>query len=246
MISARRTADPVHLTALALAVLCTATLFARPAFAVPVTLCGPTICYEFDNDPGVNAGISLFGSPSLLGGSDTLEFTPGAFTAASSGGMVTTSAVFQFSRVWSIGGAEIASITVAESGDYQILSSGSVNANLWLQVVDQVNDNGLPGFPEFVQQLSNWNTSAPTGFAFAPWSLSDTVAPAALFSDLASIVDLQIQNVLQAYVAPGSGGYAYIQKKLTLTTSVVPVPASVWLFAGALGLLGGLRRRDAC
>lgn len=215
-----------------------------PASAALVTLCGPNICYEYDNDPAVNAGITLFGAPSLLSMSDVLEFTPTAFSASSSGGPVTTSAVFQFKRIYSIGGEEIASITVAESGDYQILQAGGwVNANLRLQVVDQTNDNPTPGFPEVVAPQFNWNSSTVTGFPLANWSLTGTVTPAASFDDLATVVDLQIQNMLQAF-AP-AGGFSYIQKKLTLTTAVVPVPAAVWLFGSGLALLGWLRRRPS-
>ena len=81
-------------------------LVSAPVSAALVTLCGPNVCYEYDNDPAVNAGITLFGAPSLLGMSDVLEFTPTAFSASSSGGVATTSAVFQFKRIYSIGGGE--------------------------------------------------------------------------------------------------------------------------------------------
>ena len=153
----------------------TAGMTALPAAAVPVTLCGPTICYEYDNNPLVNAGISLFGAPVLLGGSDTLKFNPTAFNADSDPGTLaipgpTVTSVFQFTRVYTTNGGEIASISVTESGDYQILDGGSstgfVNVNMRLQSVDNV-DNGAqtPGFPEYVNPIFNWNTTTPTGFA---------------------------------------------------------------------------------
>jgi hypothetical protein len=90
----------------------------------------------------------------------------------------------------------------------------------------------------------NWNTSTPTGFSLVNWSLTGTVTPAALFSDLATDIDFSIQNTLQAFAA--SPDYALVQKKLSLTitaVSTVPVPAAVWLFGSGLGLLGLLRRR---
>jgi hypothetical protein len=222
--------------------------FSTPANAVLVTLCGPTICYEYDNNPGVNAGITLFGSPSLLGFSDTLEFTPTSFsaTAAGSGGFQQAVAVFQFSRVYTTNGGEIANITVTESGDYQILNGGTVNVNMRLQVVDKVNDDGLPPFPELLNPIFNWNTSTPTGFSGANWSLAGSVNPAATFTDLANVVDLQIQNTLQAFTyAPGN--FATLFKKLTLTTTttVVPVPAAGLLLGSALGVTGLFRRRRA-
>jgi hypothetical protein len=148
--------------------------------------------------------------------------------------------------VYSIAGAEIVSFTVNESGDYRIINGGTVSASLRLQSVDKVN-NGLGGsFPEVTvsSPIPNWNTSTPTGLVFQNWSLSASLTPAAAFQDLASVVDLQIQNTLDAFTF-ASGQQAFIQKKLTLVTSVVPVPAAVWLFGSALAGIGFLRRRAA-
>lgn len=233
-----------------------------PASAAIVQLCGPTICYEYDNNPLANAGLTLFGAPTLLGGSDTLSFTPTSFNADSDPGTLAipspiVSAVFQFTKIFTTNGGEIASITVTESGDYQILDGGPdtgfVNVNMRLQSVDLV-DNGAvtPGFPEVTSPLFNWNSTTPTGFGLANWSLSGTINPAALFTDLATELDLQIQNTLQACsslvpseCSAGTGDdYAFIAKKLTLeATSTVPVPPAVWLFGSAVGLLGWMRRR---
>jgi hypothetical protein len=215
-----------------------------PAQAVPVTLCGTSICYEYDNDVSVNQGISLYGAPTLLSG-NTIKFVPSNFKAESSSGFSTTVAVFKFSRVYTTDGGEVASITVTESGDYQIFGTGSVNVNMRLQGVDNV-DDGAPtwGLPETTAPQFNWNTSTPTGFALANWSLTGVIKPAALFSDLATDVDFSIQNTLQAYTT--SGNYASVQKKLSLqvtAVSTVPVPAAAWLFGSALGLSSLMRRR---
>jgi hypothetical protein len=234
-----------------------------PAESAIVQLCGPTICYEYDNNPVANAGLTLFGAPTLLGGSDTLSFTPTAFNADSDPGTLlipgpTVSTAFQFTRVFTTNGGEIAAITVSESGDYQIIdggaSTGFVNVNMRLQSVDLVDDGAATiGFPELTNPLFNWNTTTPTGLALANWSLSGTITPAALFTDLATEIDLQIQNTLQACSSSlpsqctgGTGtDYAFIAKKLTLTatSTVVPVPAAAWLFGGGLGLLAWIRRR---
>ncbi len=224
------------------AVGCVLSLVGGIAQAVPVTLCGPNICYEYDDDPLVNAGVAGFGLPTLLGGSDSLEFTPTNFQAAASGpnGFDTNTQIFQFDRVYSISGEDIASITVAESGDYQIINGGTVNVNLRLQVVDQVDDGGLPGFPEVLVDNFNWNTSTPTGLTTDEWALTGEVFPGAEFVDLANDVDLQIQNTLQAFT-PATGGFAQIDKKLVLTVATVPVPATVWLLISGLATLLGFR-----
>lgn len=219
-----------------------------PAQAVPVTLCGTSICYEYDNNAGVNPGIALYGAPTLLSG-NTLSFVPTNFNADSDYGSPiptpTSVAVFKFTRVYTTNGGEVASITVAESGDYQIIGAGAVNANMRLQSVDNIDDGApTPGFAESTAPQFNWNTSTPTGFALANWSLTGVITPAALFSDLATDVDFSIQNTLQAFAT--SGNYAFIQKKLSLTVtaaSTVPVPAAVWLFGSALGVFGFMRRK---
>ena len=145
---------------------------ALPAQAVPVTLCGTSICYEYDNDANVNQGISLYGAPTLLSG-NTLRFVPSSFNADSDYGSPiptpTSTAVFKFSRVYTTNGGEVASITVTESGDYQIKElGGEVNVNMRLQSVDNVDDGApTPGFAEVTAPQFNWNTSTPTGFALA-------------------------------------------------------------------------------
>lgn len=227
--------------------------FALPgaALAAPVTLCGPNVCYEYDNNPAINAGITLFGAPTLLIGSDTLAFTPTAFSAsATNGAIVTTTATFQFSRVYSTNGAEIVDITVNEDGDYRILGGGTVSASIRLQSLDIVN-NGGGGFPQVAITNPNpsFTASTPTGtFAapgsFANWNLSASLSPAAAFQDLATEVNFQIQNTLSAFTF-GSPQLAFIQKKLTITTTLVPVPAAVWLLGSALAGVGFLRRRPA-
>lgn len=219
-----------------------------PANAAPVTLCGTSICYEYDNDVLVNPGISAYGAPALLSG-DTLKFVPSNFNADSDYGSPIPSPtrveVFKFTRVYTTNGGEVASISVTESGDYQIIGEGFVNVNMRLQSVDNVDDGmATPGFAEVTNPQFNWNTTTPTGGPLVNWSLTGTVTPAALFSDLATDIDFSIQNTLQAFAT--SPNYAFVQKKLSLTVtavSTIPVPAAVWLFGSSLGLLGWLRRR---
>ncbi|MEZ5564968.1 MAG: VPLPA-CTERM sorting domain-containing protein [Gammaproteobacteria bacterium] len=231
------------------AVVLAAALFSMPANAALVTLCGPNICYEYDNNPAVNAGITLYQAPSLLAGSDTLEFTPTAFNATSAngntppGGLATTQAIFQFSKIYAIGGGEIGQMTVTESGDYRIINGGTVSASLRIQVVDKTNE-GIGPFPEVITDIQNFTTSTPTGFTPQNWSLLSTWSPAALMVDPAYVVDLQIQNTLDALTSV-SGEQAFIAKKLSLVATVVPVPGAALLLGSALGVFGWARRRPA-
>jgi hypothetical protein len=244
-------------SALGLCLALSLTAFASTARAALVQLCGPTVCYEFDNNAGVNTGITYYGLPTLLAGSDTIKFSPTQFSVDSDPGTAaipgpTLTAVFAFTRVWSLYGMEIGSIDVSESGDYQVLGDATVAANLRVQVVDLVDDwSPTPGFPEQIVDNQLFSTSTPTGLPLANWSLASSVSPSAVFTDLATSVDLSIQNTLQAFEGPG-GGYGFIAKKLLLTVSttgslppenVVPVPAAVWFMGSALGLLGFARRR---
>lgn len=226
--------------------LTTALLGAAPAEAALVTLCGPNVCYEYDNNPAVNSGITLFGAPSLLTNSDSLIFTPTAFSAsAANGGFQSVKSVFQFSRVYTKNGAEILDITVNESGDYRIINGGIVSSSIRLQSVDRVNDGG-GAFPQVAvtSPIPNFNSSTPTGITPVNWQLTASISPAAVFQDLANVVDLQIQNLLDAFTfAPGQN--AFIQKKLVLaTTTIVPVPAAALLLGSGLVGLGFLRRRQ--
>ena len=114
-------------------------------------------------------------------------------------------------------------------------SGNSVNSALRLQVVDKFDDGGLPGFPETANVIVNVSASAPTGFLPKNWFLPAQIDPSALFTDLASVVDLQIQNTLQAFTGE-TGGLAQIQKKLVLTTAIstVPLPAGLGFLAFAV------------
>lgn len=214
--------------------------------AAPVQLCGPTVCYEYDDDPGVNVGMAVFGAPRLLGNSDSLGFTPTAFVAlAANGASQFVSTTFQFTRVWAAPGYEIGQIAVQEFGDYRIVNGGSVTANLVLGIVDLVNDGPTPGFPEVGVMNDTFTSSTPTGFDLVNWSMISYILPASVFTDLATEISLQIQNSLHAQTN-GPGQQAFIQKKLVLgvgtAQTVIPVPAAAWLFVSGVGLLAGLRR----
>ena len=64
------------------------------------------------------------------------------------------------------------------------------------------------------------------------------------FSDATDVM-VTITDILEAET-DAAGEQAWIQKKITLAaTTVVPVPAAIWLFISALGAAGAMRRSKA-
>jgi hypothetical protein len=223
------------------------TVVVTPAQAALMQLCGPTVCYEYDNDPAVNEGLLSFGRPHLLGNSDVIRFTPSVFQATSygPGSMDEQMSGFRFSRIWSPAGLEIGVISMSDSGDYQLFNGGSVTAGLLLHAEDLVDDGYGPGFLESVTAVESFSSSAPTGLPFRNWSYTNSIDPASAFADLATSIDLTIFGTLHAMTdAPGHS--AFVARKLSLTavtTAAVPAPAGLWLLAtGGLLLAGRMRR----
>ena len=168
--------------------------FTAPVHAALVQLCGTTICYEYDNDAAANPGVTLLGTPTLLGNSNVLKFTPGTMNVFTTGAANTADLNWSFhlTRVWSPQGLEIGPISLLVAGDYQIPVGGTVRADFALRAQDAVADGGLPGFPESVDWAGSFNESIPTGLPFRNWDLTGGLNPAAAFADLASSVSLTI------------------------------------------------------
>lgn len=90
-----------------------------------VQLCGQTVCYEYDNDPLVNDGLLLFGTPQLLDNSDVLRFTPSVFYAMAFGPADDErSTSFYFNRIWSPAGTR----SVRSASVIQAITSCSMAA----------------------------------------------------------------------------------------------------------------------
>ncbi len=204
--------------------------------AAPVTLCGPGVCYEYDN---AQAAVPFFGLPTLVG--NDIIFTPATFRAdAADGGNDAVSATFQFDRVYTTTpGDEILNITAYEDGDYRIIQGGSVSGDLYLRAISLV-------ALEDDLDIDSVDFFGDSG-GLQLWSMSAAVNPAAVFTAVANDMRLTIQNDLAAFTT-AVGDRAWIEKKLVLTITTlvpstpVPVPAALWLFGSALGLLGWVRR----
>jgi hypothetical protein len=209
-------------------------IFAGAAHSATVTQCGPNICYEYD-DAQVAAGSGYFGTPTLIG--DDMRFLPTSYKAQSIDGVGDNtgtntdnySSTFVFDRIYSISGDEIASIDITERGDYSIVSEGNVSANL-LMLVGNNSDA-----TECECDLDTLAFNAPT--ALALWELNTGISPVNTFDSIANDVSLSLQNTMSAFT-DASGETAWIQKKfVSVSVSLVPVPAAVWLMGSALGVI---------
>jgi hypothetical protein len=225
--------------------------FALSASAAVVQYCGPNLCYEYDD---AQAATVFFGQPGFAG--DDAYFLPNIFEARSADGVGihsgtntdTADATWVFSRIWSINpNNEIASIYAYEEGDYEInYAAGTATGDLYLAAF------GLNAVEASVVGTDSVAFAGDSGVQ--NWDLSTTILPSALLTQVANNLQLTIQNTLTAFTAdttPGSE-LAYIEKKLILEINTVvpvgqqvPVPAAVWLFGSALGLLAVARRRRA-
>ena len=217
----------------AAAAVATMSALAAPAGAAIITDCPVTaiVCYQYDD---AQAAVALTGLPTRVG--NDLEFTPAAFIAHSAGaGFVTAGpANFVFTRVWTPGGQEIISLTTNEEYDYEISGGGDVRATLFMQARSNLlATDGL-------SNIWTYNAVGDSGGAQLA-TLSGSLATAAAFAQPANDMRVTIQNTLRANAATGQD--AWIEKKFTLVTQVVPVPAAVWLFGSGIGLLGIARRR---
>ena len=157
------------------------------------TLAGPSITWVFDVNTQNFAG-QKFGAPTLIG--DAVRFLPTTFLADSlnGAGAASTSRFFVFDRVFSNSGAEIASITTTEKGDYFITNGVSVGAQLYTQIA-----NNNPNFPlDFATDTQSFSAIAPINGVATLWSLAGAVTPAASFDGYASDVSFGLQNTLQA------------------------------------------------
>lgn len=226
---------------------------AQPASAAVINYCGPNLCFEYDD---AQAAVALYGQPNFAG--DDAFFTPNQFRAQSQDGVGMHSpfgntdvvdATFVFSRIYTVNpNNEISGILAYEEGDFEVnYAGGEVHADLYLSAF------GLNAVEPTVLATDSLDFYGSSG-GNQLWAMSATVFPAASLNQVANNITLSIQNTLSAFTSDSTAGseYAYIEKKLILeintlipVSETIPVPAAVWLFGSAVGLLGIARRRRA-
>jgi len=210
------------------------------ANAAPVTLFGDDVSFSFDD-------ASLYGEAIVVGNS--IFFQPTDFGAESLNGQgaVSVTDTLNITVEVTTSGYTMTEFTMAEFGDYE-LSAGatSVTASGRLQLTSQTETCPPINFPCFDSEAFNVSGLDTVGAA-TDWSGGTTIDlgdTAGWGSD--TLVTAQMQNNLSATTL-ANGERAFIQKKaggIGLEVSVVPVPAAVWLFGSALGMLGWMRRRS--
>lgn len=201
--------------------------------AATLTLCGTSVCYEYDGD---QAGLSLFGTPTVVG--DSLRFLPTTFLASSpnESDAALVSATFVIDRIYTSGGAALESISVSETGNYRTRNAGQISADLYLLAASN-------SIAKFADTTSSVEVTTPSG-GLSPWTLNASINVASAFQDFPGATQdmaLAIQNTLEAF----GGGPSFTQKNAIFVsaTAAVPIPASGLLLLPAFIALRRLTRK---
>jgi len=208
------------------------------AQAATISQSGTDVTFTYDD-------ASLFGTGTVVGNS--IFFSPTTFSAESlnADGVVTATQTLNIDVTVNDGSSYvITEFQLAELGDYLLTgSSSTADASGRLQVTSKTTTCGF--FSCLDSEIFTAGPLTTTGV------LTEWMASAGIdFSDTAgwgsdTDVEAQIQNVLTAN-STVNGESAFVQKKFEgvgLVVTVIPVPAAVWLFGSALGLLGWMRLR---
>jgi len=201
---------------------------------------GTTVCFIY-NPTNIN---ELYGTPTIAG--DTIYVTPTDFLAQSlnTQGAVQTVGTGTI-QIAAKDGYSLDTVNFLEYGDYKMTADSTVDVSPWLKLFDA---NGFGGYSETISNVPVTGDLTLADGLNHDWSAEASFDLTTTAWDEINYVGLTLQNTLDAY-SNIDGGTALIQKKgvgsIVVSTTVVPVPAAVWLFAsGLIGLFGVARRKN--
>jgi len=208
--------------------------------AATVHLAGDTVDFYYDN---AQPGMSAYGPLSAIGNSIFAQ-SVNLSADASNGSSVSTNALGSITIV-AHSGYSFDSMQVAQFGDYSLNGAGaSINVSGTLSVEDSTNSTTSSSNTLTISGLGINDSQTHEWQATAGFDLSST-----MWNSVSSI-ELSLDTLLSASTV-ANGEFAFTASKyvgggmVTIETSVVPVPAAVWLFgSGLLGLAGVARRSD--
>lgn len=227
-----------------------ALLQSLPAAAAIVTLDGNGFTAKYDD---TQAGLSLYGTPTLSGDGKTILFTPTTFSAQSSGtqGIVSTTGTVVFD-IFADNGLKVTDTKVFEAGDYQVIRQNGANPAPAVNVFGEARVTNLfNGVATVVGSLVPTNLGAvclTLACTATDWTASSTIATPTGWNQTSGQRFL-LQNTLQAQ-SFNVGDSAFIQKKqssttigITVDTTPVPLPAALPLLLSSFGAIGAFTRR---
>ncbi len=217
-------------------------LCAFPAHAAIIHLSGATVDFFYDDS---QPGMAVYGTLSAVG--DSIFATPTGFLASATNGASDSINPIGTVTVVARSGYRFDSVLVAQQGDYSLSDPGSsVGVTASLTVSDNTSpvplapiQSNLTSSSDFTLAdgaLHEWQSSVTTDLSMASWQGVTSI-------------DLTLDSLLSATAS--ASGAAAIQAKfvggglVTINTTPVPLPASLWLFATGLALLGRCLKTNA-
>ena len=218
----------------ACALLLSATFQAQAAI---VHLPGDTVDFYYDD---AQPGYAVYGSLTVVG--DSIFAQPTLFKAEALNGANADASALGTVTVVAKSGYDFDAVLVAQQGDYQMAGAGpTVSATAELTVDSNTsaasNVSTLTSSSDFTVKgaLTEWSSSTQVDLSTAEW-------------DGVMGIDLTLDSIIAATTA-SNGESALIQNKfvgggmVTIETSPVPLPASLWLLLSGMAGLVGLSRR---
>jgi hypothetical protein len=206
---------------------------------------GDTVIFKYT---GTTSSIGLFGEVQVIG--DSIVSFPTEFRAESVDGEGTVLKDDNGTvQVIAKSGYQIDGVNIKETGDYLMTGADStVDVDGWSKVYDWSNllfgasiqqNLDITGDLTIIDgNIHTWDAATSFDLTGSTW-------------DGINHIGLQLQNNLSAYTST-DGDQAWIEKKITgggidlsIATTVIPVPAAVWLFGSGLLALAGIARRKA-